>query len=121
MKILLSIKPPYVKNILNQKKRFEYRKTSPQRDIDTIVIYSTYPDMKVVGEVKVIELLSDTPENLWKLTQQYAGISNKAYMNYFSNKKIAYAYKLGDVLIFDTPKTLADYGLNQAPQSFVYL
>ena len=29
--------------------------------------------------------------------------------------------KLKDVVVYDTPKELSDYGIRQAPQSFVYL
>jgi predicted transcriptional regulator len=36
-------------------------------------------------------------------------------------KDKAIAYKLKDVVVYDTPKDLSDYGISQAPQSFVYL
>ena len=34
---------------------------------------------------------------------------------------IAFAYKLGEIKVYDTPKTLMDYGIKAAPQSFVYV
>ena len=40
---------------------------------------------------------------------------------YFQDRKIAYAYKLGKVKRYETPKTLLDYGIKAAPQSFVYI
>ena len=40
---------------------------------------------------------------------------------YFKGKDIAYAYKLGNIKVFDQPKSLADYGLKAAPQSFAYI
>ena len=38
-----------------------------------------------------------------------------------ANRKVAFAYKLGAVKIYDTPRTLMDYGIKAAPQSFVYV
>ncbi len=38
-----------------------------------------------------------------------------------SNKTVAYAYKLGKIKVYDIPKTLMDYGIKAAPQSFVYV
>ena len=48
-KILLSINPEHVENILDGTKKYEYRKKSCKKDIDRIVIYSTHPVKKVVG------------------------------------------------------------------------
>lgn len=45
-KILLSIKPKYVKKILNKEKIFELRKNFPKENIDEIYIYSSYPEKK---------------------------------------------------------------------------
>ena len=42
-------------------------------------------------------------------------------MKYFKNKDIAFAYKLGKVIVYDKPKTLKDLGINYYPQSHVYL
>lgn len=40
---------------------------------------------------------------------------------YFKGRKIAYAYKLGKIKVYGIPKTLADFGLMAAPQSFAYI
>ena len=54
MKVLLSINPPYVDKIFNGEKKFEYRRAIfKDNSVDTIVIYSTSPIKKVVGEFKV--------------------------------------------------------------------
>ena len=49
-KLLMSINPEHVNNILSGAKRFEFRKTRCKEDIDSIIIYSTSPIMKVVAE-----------------------------------------------------------------------
>ena len=54
MKILLSIKPEFVEKIISGEKKFEFRKSLPKRDgITTVVVYSTMPVGKVIGEFKV--------------------------------------------------------------------
>ena len=52
--ILLSINPNHVENIMNGTKRYEYRKVACKRQVDKILIYSTNPIMRVVGEADVM-------------------------------------------------------------------
>lgn len=119
--LLLSIKPEYVERILNGTKKFEYRKRLAKEEIDAIYVYSTAPEMKVVASVDIIDKLSASPTSLWETTKKFAGISRAKYREYFRGCKTAYAYKLGAVRIFDTAKELSDFGINVAPQSFVYI
>ena len=69
-KILLSIKPEYVKSIFEGKKKFEYRKIITKNKPTKIIIYSTYPVSAIVGEADVEEILIDSPDNLWKKTKK---------------------------------------------------
>ena len=119
--ILLSIKPKFVENILNGKKCFEYRKRVPGRYIDKIIIYSSSPICAVVGEVGVVEILSDTPINIWNTTKNQSGIDAKFFFDYFDDRSVAYAYKLKNVKKYTRPKKLDDFGIKYAPQSFVYI
>ncbi len=119
--ILLPIKPEYADKILKQKKLYEYRKTICKRKIDKIIIYSTSPIKKVIAEVEVKGIISNSPSQLWNETKDYSGISKIKYMKYFKNKNTAFAYILGDVIIYDNPKTLKDLGINYYPQSYVYI
>lgn len=119
--ILLSIKPEYSRRIFDGTKKYEFRKNIAQRKIDKIVVYSSVPDQMVIGEVSVIEVISMKPSPLWELTKEDAGISRAKYRAYFKGCKEAYAYKLGKFTVYDEPKTLIEFGIKQAPQSFVYL
>lgn len=119
--ILLSIKPEYTKKILEGIKKFEYRKTLPHKVVDKIIMYSTNPDKLVIGEFEVIETISMKPTPMWEYTKLNAGISRARFREYFHKCKIAYAYKIGKVIKYKNPKKLQDYGINQAPQSFMYL
>ena len=77
--------------------------------------------MKVVAMVEVIGVMKDSPKKLWEKTRTHAGISRPKFMDYYANRSVAYAYQLGELQKFDTPKTLAEYGISAAPQSFVYI
>jgi predicted transcriptional regulator len=119
--ILLSIKPEFVNKILEGTKKFEFRKRPAKSDVDLIYIYSTYPVMKIMGTVEVESLIHAAPSTLWEQTKAEAGISRKRYREYFKGCKVAYAYKLGKVSVFDIPKDLIDYNISLAPQSFIYI
>lgn len=119
--ILLSIHPKYVENILCGAKKFEYRKRLVSNNIEYIYIYSTSPVMKVVARVKVTDVLQASPTALWEKTKTAFGISLQAYSEYFEGCKSTYAYELGDIQVYETPKYLHNFGVNTAPQSFVYI
>ena len=90
--ILLSIKPEYVEKIFNGTKRYEFRKHLAQNNISKIVVYSTFPEMKVVGEVQVKRTLKMANTPLWEITKKEAGISRNKYRRYFENSNVACAY-----------------------------
>jgi predicted transcriptional regulator len=119
--MLLSINPEHVENILLGKKKFELRKVRCREDVDTIIIYATFPVMKVVAEAEVLDVIEDHPNDVWDIVSEYAGISKGFFDKYYEGKDKAVAYHLGRVKEYSIPKTLSDYGINFAPQSFVYV
>ena len=121
MNAIMSIKPEHVEKILNGTKKYEYRKTKTKLNIDRIIIYSTNPIKKVVGEVEVKNILDDTPLNIWLKTKEKSGTSKEIFDKYFKNSEYAIAYELGEVIIYDIPKELNEFGIKSAPQSFMYL
>ena len=120
-KILISINPEHVRNILNGNKKYEYRRTMAKRKIKSLLIYETFPCKKVVAEIQVDDVMAYTPKKLWNKTKDFSGISKKFFDEYFCGKEIAYAYKLGKINKYEKPKDLSDFGLNNPPQSFVYI
>lgn len=119
-KIIISINPEHVNNIINGTKRYEYRTKAAKKDVNKLIIYETMPIKKIVAEVDVIEVLSLDPNILWEQTKDYSGISKEFFDEYFRNRSVAYAYKLGKVKVYDEPKSLIEFGLRTAPQSFAY-
>ena len=120
-KILISINPEHVQNIIAGIKKYEYRKIAAKQDITSIIIYETTPIKRIVAEAEIIDVLELPPEELWNQTKNESGISKAFFDKYFDNRTVAYAYKLGKIRVYDTPKTLMDYGVKAAPQSFVYV
>lgn len=120
-RMLLSIKPEYVKKILSGKKKFEYRKFHCRDDVNTVIIYSTAPEKKVVAEVELLDIVEGDLEYVWQMTKNESGILKRSYREYYKDREIATAYHLGKVTIYDIPKQLSDFGLNYTPQSFAYL
>ena len=121
MKILVSINPEYVEKIVSGEKKFEYRTRVAKQQVDTLVIYATKPIMKVVAEVEILGIIATTPEELWNQTKNQSGITKSFFDESFKDKQVAYAYKLGEVKVYERPKSLLDFGLRMAPQSFAYV
>ena len=119
--ILLPIKPEYVDKILNKAKLYEYRKKISKKNVDKIIIYCTSPVKKVVADVEVTKIVTNTPDKLWNDTKLFSGIAKDKYMKYFANSNIAFAYELGKVNLYDKPKNLEEIGINYYPQSYVYI
>lgn len=119
--MLLSIKPKYAKIILEGKKQYEFRKSKPKNNVKRIVFYASFPQKQVVGEATIEKIIEGTPKEIWEIAKTAAGITKKFYYSYYSGKDKAIAYKLKDVIVYETPKALSDYGISQAPQSFIYL
>ncbi len=120
-KILISINPEHVQNIINGTKKYEYRKIAAKQDVSSILIYETTPVKRIVAEAEILEVLMCSPSELWYKTKEGSGVSKEFYDEYFRGKEIAYAYKLGKIKVYKQPKTLYDYGIKAAPQSFVYV
>ena len=72
MRVLLSIKPEFVEKIFSGEKLYEYRKaTFKNEDISSVVIYSTMPVGKIVGEFKFKKIHIDSIEIIWNETKQH--------------------------------------------------
>ena len=120
-KILISINPEHVENIINGTKKYEYRRVAAKQDISSIIIYETFPIKRIVAEAEIEDVLMLSKEELWNVTKDKSGISKEFYDEYFKEKEISYAYKLGKVTVYEEPKLLSEYNIKCAPQSFVYL
>ncbi|MEN0057108.1 MAG: ASCH domain-containing protein [Mucilaginibacter sp.] len=123
MKVLLSIKPEYVEKIFSGEKKFEYRKCIFQKkNIKTIVIYSTMPVGRVVGEFQIGEILSASPGEIWGITKEFSGIKESFFQQYFKDKNLAHAIQIKKLTVYEKAKKLQEVITGSVPpQSFCYI
>lgn len=122
MKVLLSIKPEFAEKIFDGTKKFEFRKTIfKNKDINKVIVYASSPLQQVIGEFCIDYILNDEVDKIWQKTNYASGITEEFYRSYFTDKKSAYAIKVGKLKKYKKPKKLSDFGISIAPQSFVYI
>lgn len=121
MKIILPIYPKYFELIVKGEKIYEFRKFMPKKDIDTILFYATAPVKSIVGQATIRNIITGTIDEVWKQTKNYAGISHEEYSWYYNDKNMAIAYELKDVIIYDNPKILKEFGINAPVMNFAYI
>jgi predicted transcriptional regulator len=123
MKILLSIKPEFANKIFEGTKLFEFRKvTFKDKRVKKVVVYSSSPIQKVIGEFEIELILNAHPKCLWEETKEHAGISKERFDSYFIDREIGFAFKIKSTKIYEEPLCLKDdFKINTPPQSFMYL
>ncbi len=104
MDVLLSIKPKYVKSIIDGRKRYEFRKRIfREPSVSRIYIYASSPVKKIVGSFEVGKILEDRPADLWENVKDYAGIDDRDFFSYFVGKSRAFAIEIKDFQEFSEP------------------
>lgn len=122
MKVLMSIKPQYAHKIFTGEKAFEFRRAIFKNpDVKSVVVYSSSPEQKVIGEFEIEKILAE--ENVEVLLEKTnrQGVSGDSLRKYYKDRKMCYAIKVKNPQLYPEPKKLKDFGVNFAPQSFVYV
>lgn len=121
MKVVLSIKPEFAFKIFDGTKKFEFRRSIFKNgNIKSVIVYASSPVQQVIGEFEIDEVLNYDLHTLWDMTQEFSGISEKFYYDYFTNKEQGFAIKIKNTKKYTNPKCLKeDFNLTP-PQSFAY-
>ncbi len=119
--ILISVRPAYVRAILNGTKTREYRRTVPARSVSRMLIYETAPVQRIAGEAEVLGILKLPVEELWECTKAQGGLTEAAYRQYFHGLETAHAIMLGRITAYEEPVPLESVGVSKAPQSWMYV
>lgn len=120
--VLLSIKPEFAYKIFDGTKKYEFRKQIfKDSSIKKVIVYSSSPEQKVIGEFTIDDILNDTPSDLWLQTRDYSGITQAFYEEYFRGRKNAYAIKVASTKLYEQKKNLSDFDIIYPPQSFAYV
>lgn len=122
MRVLLSIKPEFALKIFDGSKRYEYRRAIfKNQEVSRVIVYASHPIKQIIGEFEIEDILHEEPESLWVKTKHHAGISEKRFFNYFTNKSKGYAIKVKATRVYDDPLPLRSFMISSPPQSYMYL
>lgn len=119
--IVLSIHHCFCEAIYDGKKLFEFRKSLPSRQFDTVLFCETGTGGNVTGLASAKGLYQSSVEEVWGVTSFAAGVDRDFFRQYYAEKECANVISLGDVRRFLKPIGLADLGMSHAPQSFRYV
>jgi len=122
MKVLLSIKPEYANKIFSGEKKFEFRKrVFKNLEVQTIVVYSTMPVGKIIGEFSIKHIHQDSPETIWHKTKGFSGIDENFFNEYYDGRDTAFAIEVDNPILYEEPINPKEKFTNfTAPQSFMY-
>lgn len=119
---LISVRPEYANKLLSGEKRVELRKTRFSRDLTHLLIYATAPLSAVLGWVRVEGIDRAAPSRLWEQHKAHAGISRRAFRDYFHGHSLATAIRVGSPQRLSEPRRLSQiHPRLQAPQNFCYV
>ena len=122
MKVLMSIKPEFALKIFNGSKRYEYRRAIfKNQEVSRVIVYASDPIKQIIGEFEIEDILYEEPQSLWVKTKHHAGISEKRFFNYFTNKSKGFAIKIKATRVYDDPLPLSSFMISSPPQSYMYL
>lgn len=122
MKVLLSIKPEFVREIFAGNKKYEYRKAIFTKNVNQVVVYSTKPEGMIVGEFTVETIIEKEPQQLWDQTKEASGITKEFFDQYFEGRKRGYALKISSPKLYENPINPFNlFSSFVAPQSFKYI
>lgn len=95
---------------------------------DTIVVYSTLPEAKAIGTVKVVKRESLAVDRLWRASEQgqLAKVSRAQFDGYYNNQELGIGVWVGGAQLLPSPIALPRLRQNwgsrwQPPQQIVQL
>ena len=121
---LFSIHRVYCDRILSGEKTYEYRKRCPEwltRGCEIALFSSDSPET-LLAVFEVGEILSDSPEEIWRRTCAAGGIDHETYMRYYEGHPKAFAFGIHNVRSIKSGITVAAImGSDWEPHSFALL
>ena len=121
---LFSIHRIYGDRIMSGEKKYEYRKRCPEWLISgcEVALFSSDSPETLLAMFEVGEILSGSPEEIWRLTGAAGGIDHDSYMRYYEGQSRAFALKIRNVRRFaDRISVASIMGDDWEPHSFARL
>lgn len=124
--LVLSVRPHFAEAIADGTKTIDVRRIRPNVQPGTLgLIYSSSPAQAVVGSFRIDEVLSGTPDEIWRVAEGEALLSKGDFDKYFAGVEFSHAIVVSCGKRLPTPIQLSDLrtiwpGL-KPPRSFGYL
>ena len=98
------------KEILSGRKKWVYLSllVGWKSETESIAMYVCAPTSAVIGYFNIDTIIEGTPEHVWELTHDEAGITKRAFMREFRDARLLYAIKVADRYTGDPPITRAE-------------
>ncbi|EMK08548.1 RNA-binding protein [Leptospira sp. ZV016] len=111
--VFLPIKPEFAHKIMNGEKNIEFRKKFSSQEVETIVIYSSSPEKRVIGYATVDSIVIDTPDSLWKRFYKKGGIDKDRFSSYFNGKETGVGIRIKNVSRLKEAVTPTQLGIKE--------
>ena len=122
MKVLLSIKPKYADAIFAGTKKYEFRRSIFKNpNIKTIIVYSSSPVQKVIGEFEIETIVKEDIKTLWNLANNDPWSEKESFFEYYKGKETGFAIKIKEPKKYEVPLDIKSDFNKTPPQSFVYI
>lgn len=124
--LFLSVRPAFASRILAGTKTIELRRIRPHIEPgDSVLIYSSSPEMAILGSAEVEEIICGSPADLWKQVKTEAGVSKEEYETYFDGAALAVGIRLRCVQRLNRSIPLQELRVRwpwlRPPQSYRYV
>ncbi len=103
--ILLSIRPQYAEKIFKGTKTVELRRVRPKhiKKGSLVLIYVSSPVKSLSGAFKVDRVVEKSPQKLWKMVQDKAGITSEEFYAYYDGATKGTGIFFSEFCLFPNP------------------
>lgn len=124
--LVLSIREPHARNILQGTKTVELRRMRPRlHEGDIVLIYAPRPIMALVGGFVVKSVIRTKPDILWRLVGSASGLTRSEFVQYYSGASEGFGICIDQAWRLGTPVSLVrlkrSWSHFSPPQCFRYL
>ena len=124
--LLISIRPRFAAQIFAGAKTVELRRVKPRvMPGDLAFVYVSSPTKELQGAFEVEEVVSATPEAVWRALGGRTGVSHSEFREYFAGKELAHAIVIRRAwklpIAIPLPALRKRRGGFRPPQSFHYI
>jgi predicted transcriptional regulator len=124
--LLISIRPRFAEMIFTGTKTVELRRVRPRIGKDDMVfVYVSSPVMALEGAFEVDEIVSGSPNSIWRRFGSVTGLSKQEFDAYFEGKKTGFAIKIRRYWRLASPVSLANLKTQRIgfhpPQGYQYI